>query len=77
MALNKAHLLILQKGNIAEALLKEGFARCIDWSMAFMKSGADKLRAAEKLAKEGRIRLWKDYQGAGPQVRIVKFQLEI
>ncbi|XP_021917779.1 staphylococcal nuclease domain-containing protein 1 isoform X1 [Zootermopsis nevadensis] len=60
--------IIHPKGNIAEALLKEGFARCIDWSMAFMKSGADKLRAAEKLAKEGRIRLWKDYQGAGPQV---------
>lgn len=27
------------KGNIAEALLKEGFARCVDWSMSFMKSG--------------------------------------
>lgn len=56
------------KGNIAEALLKEGFARCVDWSMAFMKSGADKLRAAEKLAKEGKIRIWKDYQATGPQI---------
>lgn len=27
------------KGNIAEALLREGFARCVDWSIAFMKSG--------------------------------------
>lgn len=27
------------KGNIAEALLKEGFARCVDWSIAFMKTG--------------------------------------
>lgn len=27
------------KGNIAEALLREGFAKCVDWSMAFMKSG--------------------------------------
>jgi staphylococcal nuclease domain-containing protein 1 len=58
----------LQRGNIAEALLKEGFARCVDWSMAFMKSGSDKLRAAEKLAKEGKIRIWKDYQATGPQV---------
>jgi staphylococcal nuclease domain-containing protein 1 len=65
--------LFLQKGNIAEALLKEGFARCVDWSMAFMKSGADKLRAAEKLAKEGKIRMWKDYQAAGPQVGIFSF----
>jgi hypothetical protein len=59
---------VLQKGNIAEALLKEGFARCVDWSMAFMKSGADRLRAAEKAAKEARIRVWKDYQATGPQV---------
>lgn len=56
------------KGNIAEALLKEGFARCVDWSMAFMKSGADKLRAAERMAKESRIRLWKDWQSTGPQI---------
>nr|QBI71268.1 ebna2 binding protein P100 [Carausius morosus] len=56
------------KGNIAEALLQEGFARCVDWSMAFMKTGADKLRAAEKIAKDAKKRLWKDYQATGPQV---------
>lgn len=56
------------KGNIAEALLKEGFARCVDWSMAFMKSGADKLRAAERGAKERRVRLWKDWQSTTPQI---------
>ena len=27
------------EGNIAECLLKKGFAKCVDWSMAFMKSG--------------------------------------
>lgn len=27
------------KGNIAEALLREGLARCVDWSIIFMKSG--------------------------------------
>jgi len=56
------------RGNIAEALLKEGFARCVDWSMASMKTGADKLRLAEKAAKEARIRMWKDYQATGPQI---------
>ncbi|XP_018333811.1 staphylococcal nuclease domain-containing protein 1 [Agrilus planipennis] len=56
------------KGNIAEALLKEGFAKCVDWSMAFMKSGADKLRAAEKKAKEANLRVWKDYQSKVPQI---------
>ncbi|XP_022908359.1 staphylococcal nuclease domain-containing protein 1 [Onthophagus taurus] len=56
------------KGNIAEALLKEGLARCVDWSIAFMKSGADKLRSAERRAKESRLRLWKDWQPNAPQV---------
>ncbi len=31
--------IIYPKGNIAEALLREGFAKCVDWSMVFMKSG--------------------------------------
>jgi hypothetical protein len=61
-------VLVLQRGNIAEALLKEGFARCVDWSMASMKSGSVTLRKAEKAAKEARIRIWKDYQATGPQV---------
>lgn len=56
------------KGNIAELLLREGLARCVDWSIAFMKSGAEKLRAAEKKAKESRVRLWKDYQSTTPQI---------
>ncbi|XP_026273804.1 staphylococcal nuclease domain-containing protein 1 [Frankliniella occidentalis] len=50
-----------EKGNIAVALLREGFARCVDWSIAHMKTGADKLRAAEKEAKEKRLRIWKDW----------------
>ncbi|VEN51950.1 unnamed protein product [Callosobruchus maculatus] len=56
------------KGNIAELLLKEGFARCVDWSIALMKSGAETLRAAEKQAKEGRKRLWKDYVASTPRI---------
>ena len=39
---------VLQAGNIAELLVKEGFARCVDWSMAFVTKGRDRLRAAEK-----------------------------
>lgn len=31
--------ILFPKGNIAEALLREGFAKCVDWSMAFMKTG--------------------------------------
>lgn len=38
----------LQNGNITELLLKEGFARCVDWSIAVYTRGADKLRAAER-----------------------------
>ncbi|XP_054275181.1 staphylococcal nuclease domain-containing protein 1-like [Macrosteles quadrilineatus] len=60
--------IIHPRGNIAELLLKEGFAKCVDWSIAFMKSGADKLRAAEREAKEKRLRLWKDYQSSTPQL---------
>ncbi|KAJ8938450.1 hypothetical protein NQ314_011486, partial [Rhamnusium bicolor] len=56
------------KGNIAEILLKEGFARCVDWSIVFMKSGADRLRAAERQAKEAHKRLWKDWQATVPKI---------
>ena len=35
-------------GSIAERLLREGFARCVDWSMAMVSKNKDKLRAAEK-----------------------------
>ncbi|KAG5893662.1 hypothetical protein JTB14_028816 [Gonioctena quinquepunctata] len=56
------------KGNIAELLLKEGFARCVDWSIAFMKTGADRLRAAERQAKDARRRLWKDFVATTPRI---------
>lgn len=55
-------------GNIAELLLREGFARCVDWSMAYVTGGAEKLRAAERAAKEKRLRLWKDYVASAPAV---------
>uniref|UniRef100_A0A8D0HRC1 Staphylococcal nuclease and tudor domain containing 1 n=1 Tax=Sphenodon punctatus TaxID=8508 RepID=A0A8D0HRC1_SPHPU len=48
-------------GNITELLLKEGFARCVDWSIAVYTRGAEKLRAAERYAKEHKLRIWRDY----------------
>lgn len=51
-------------GNISELLLQEGFAHCADWSMKNVTHGADKLRAAERVAKEKKLRFWKDYQPA-------------
>uniref|UniRef100_A0A0N5AH97 Staphylococcal nuclease domain-containing protein 1 n=1 Tax=Syphacia muris TaxID=451379 RepID=A0A0N5AH97_9BILA len=54
--------IIHPKGNIAELLLCEGFAKCVDWSIALATSGPEPLRAAERIAKEKRIRLWRSYQ---------------
>ncbi|XP_078533888.1 staphylococcal nuclease domain-containing protein 1 isoform X2 [Lissotriton helveticus] len=48
-------------GNITELLLKEGFARCVDWSIAIYTQGAERLRAAERQAKERKLRIWRDY----------------
>lgn len=59
-------------GNIAELLLREGFARCVDWSMAVLSNGHHKLRAAEKFAREKKLRMWKDYVSTAPSVDIQK-----
>ncbi|OZJ04390.1 hypothetical protein BZG36_02420 [Bifiguratus adelaidae] len=55
-------------GNIAEALLSQGLARCVDWSMAMVSAeagGPQKLRDAERAAKEKRLRIWTDYAANG------------
>ena len=49
-------------GNLAELLLREGLARCVDWSIGVVTGGPERYRAAERSAKEKRIRLWKNYQ---------------
>jgi len=54
--------LVHPNGNIAEALLREGFARCVDWAMATVTGGPEKLRAAQKSSQEKKIRLWKDFK---------------
>lgn len=53
-------------GNIAELLLREGFARCVDWSMAILTSEHEKYRQAERSAKERKLRLWKDFVSTVP-----------
>ncbi|QQP49058.1 Staphylococcal nuclease domaincontaining protein 1like, partial [Caligus rogercresseyi] len=42
--------------NIAEALVKEGFAKCMEWSLKYY-------RQAQADAKARKVRLWKDYTG--------------
>ncbi|CAB4064975.1 SND1 [Lepeophtheirus salmonis] len=49
--------------NIAEALVKEGFAKCMEWSLKYVSSGPEKYRQAQADAKARKIRLWKDYTG--------------
>lgn len=48
-------------GNISEFLLKEGLAKCVDWSMGVVTVGAEKYRSAEKHAKQAKLRLWKNF----------------
>ena len=57
--------LIHPNGNISEMLLAEGFAKCIDWTIAKLSSGIDRYRAAEKHAKDKRARIWKDFKPSG------------
>ena len=51
-------------GNISEFLLKEGLAKCVDWSMGRVTGGAEKYRNAEKQAKQAKSRLWRNYTAA-------------
>jgi len=48
-------------GNIAEALLKEGYAKCVDWSMGMLSTDPAKYRNAEKAAKLANKRIWKNF----------------
>ena len=52
--------------------MKEGFARCVDWSIATVTGGPEKLRSSEKQAKEKKIRLWTDYKPTSLMVRMWK-----
>eukprot|EP00281_Chroomonas_sp_CCMP1168_P008191 CAMPEP_0206267944 /NCGR_PEP_ID=MMETSP0047_2-20121206/31432_1 /ASSEMBLY_ACC=CAM_ASM_000192 /TAXON_ID=195065 /ORGANISM="Chroomonas mesostigmatica_cf, Strain CCMP1168" /LENGTH=890 /DNA_ID=CAMNT_0053696207 /DNA_START=148 /DNA_END=2823 /DNA_ORIENTATION=+ len=47
-------------GNISVELLKVGLAKVVDWSAKFSRD-AEQLYKGERLAKERRLRIWKDY----------------
>lgn len=47
-------------GNISAELLKVGLAKVVDWSAKFTHD-AEALYKAERVAKERRLRIWKDY----------------
>ena len=48
------------QGNMSLELVKVGLARVVDWSSQ-MCDNAPALRAAERAAKEKRLRFWRDY----------------
>mmetsp|Transcript_10807 Transcript_10807/g.26760 ORF Transcript_10807/g.26760 Transcript_10807/m.26760 type:complete len:884 (-) Transcript_10807:255-2906(-) len=47
-------------GNISAELLKVGLAKVVDWSAKFSKD-PELLYKSERVAKERRLRIWKDY----------------
>ncbi|KAI8093293.1 uncharacterized protein BX664DRAFT_329393 [Halteromyces radiatus] len=48
-------------GNISELLLANGMAKCVDWSITMTTGGPLALRKAEKVAKDKKLRIWKDF----------------
>ena len=63
--------LLHPNGNIGVFLLKEGLARCADWSLSLLpKEQREGYRAAEKYAKDNRLRIWQSY--AAPPVRVAE-----
>lgn len=66
------------KGNIAESLLREGLAKCVDWSIGLCTGGAEKLRAAENVAKERKLRMWRGYTpSSGVLAEKKKFEAKV
>uniref|UniRef100_A0A2S2Q6G9 Staphylococcal nuclease domain-containing protein 1 n=1 Tax=Sipha flava TaxID=143950 RepID=A0A2S2Q6G9_9HEMI len=55
-------------GEIAVELVKQGFATCQNRSMKYLEGSADKLRAAERQAKEKKLRKWQKYTHTGPEI---------
>uniref|UniRef100_T1J5F9 Staphylococcal nuclease domain-containing protein 1 n=1 Tax=Strigamia maritima TaxID=126957 RepID=T1J5F9_STRMM len=54
--------IIHPNGSIAEVLVKEGYARVVEWTLPHLDAQEQcRLRAAEKHAKEKRLRIWKNY----------------
>ena len=49
------------RGNITEQLLQEGLGRCEDFHSTLLGARMIRLRAAEKRAKDAKLRLWKGH----------------
>ncbi|KAJ2994732.1 nuclease domain-containing protein [Globomyces sp. JEL0801] len=47
-------------GNIAEFLLKEGYAKVLDWNLAVV-TNSEKYKPCEQLAKSKKLRVWKSF----------------
>jgi len=60
--------IIHPNGNIAEALLAEGYAKCVDWSLACVTGGPQKYRDAQAAAKQKRLRVWRDWVDTAPVI---------
>lgn len=56
--------------NLAEELLKAGLAKYVDWSGS-KSAFAEKLKAAEKVAKDARQRVWSVPSSAAPEPKAV------
>ncbi|KNC80272.1 hypothetical protein SARC_07366 [Sphaeroforma arctica JP610] len=57
-----------KKGDITEAIVREGMARVVDWSLNVLPNGKEAIRAAEAQAKEKRLRLFHSYVAANAGV---------
>jgi len=56
-------------GNIAEALLKFGYAKTVDWSLKVVSEGSEKYRAAEKHARDNKLKVWQNFTApTGPDI---------
>ncbi len=59
----------MKNGDIAELLLRDGFAKCADWSIRNVVGGPAKLRAAEAQAKEQKKKIWTNFVSKAQVVR--------
>lgn len=55
-------------GNIAELLVSAGLARVVDWHAGMLGAGMEKLRAAERIAKQSRLCLYANAPAASKDV---------
>lgn len=53
--------IIFPAGSISELLVSRGLAKVVDWSIIMVTEGPQKLRAAEKAAKEKKLKLWQNH----------------